>query len=70
MNKLEKAIIYLFSFIFFPIGLIIWIVSWFNQSQPFKRVGRTALYVAAASFCIHIIIGILNFVLYANIKLH
>jgi len=69
MNKFEKAIVYFFSFIFFPSGLIIWLVSMFSQNQQFKSVGRTALYVAAASFALQLLIGILNFVAYTNIKL-
>ncbi|BAH45721.1 conserved hypothetical protein [Brevibacillus brevis NBRC 100599] len=69
MNKFEKGIVYFFSFIFFPIGLIVWITSFFNQNQQFKSVGRTALYIAAASLCIQILIGVLNFVVYTNITL-
>lgn len=69
MNKFEKGIVYLFSFIFFPIGLIVWITLFFNQNQEFKSVGRTALYIAAASLCIQILIGVLNFVVYTNITL-
>ncbi|NQF14976.1 hypothetical protein HPY31_13750 [Brevibacillus sp. HB1.3] len=69
MNKFEKGIVYFFSFIFFPIGLIVWIVSFFNQNQQFKSVGRTALYIAAASLCIQMLIGVLNFVVYTNITL-
>lgn len=69
MNKFEKGIVYFFSFIFFPIGLIVWIASFFNQNQQFKSVGRTALYIAAASLCIQILIGVLNFVVYTNITL-
>ncbi|ATF14012.1 hypothetical protein HPY28_18240 [Brevibacillus sp. HB1.2] len=67
MNKFEKGIVYFFSFVFFPIGLIIWVVSLFNQNQQFKSVGRTALYIATVSFCIQLLIGVLNFVVYANI---
>ncbi|QDS33773.1 hypothetical protein FPS98_07080 [Brevibacillus brevis] len=67
MNKLEKGIVYFFSFVFFPIGLIIWIVSFLNQNQPFKSVGRTALYIAAVSFCIQLLLGVLNLVVYTNI---
>ncbi|EJL40649.1 hypothetical protein [Brevibacillus agri] len=70
MSKLEKGIIYLFSFIFCPVGLIVWIVSMFNQNQQFKSVGRVALYVAATSFCLQLIIGVLNFVWYSNIKIY
>ncbi|TKI56554.1 hypothetical protein E8L90_14365 [Brevibacillus antibioticus] len=70
MKKFEKGIIYFFSFIFFPIGLIVWIVSLFNQNQQFKSVGRTALYFAATSFCIQILRGVLNFVLYTNTTLN
>jgi len=55
--------------IFFPEGLIIWLVSMFNQNQEFKSVGRKALYFAAASFCLQLLIGVLNFVMYTNIKL-
>lgn len=69
MNKLEKGIVYFFSFIFFPIGLIVWIASFFNQNQQFKTVGRIALYIAAASLCIQILIRVLNFVVYTNITL-
>lgn len=70
MRKFEKGIVYFFSFVFFPIGLIVWIVSLFNQNHHFKSVGRTALYIAAASFCIQILIGVLNFVLYTNLTLN
>lgn len=69
MKKFEKFIIYFFSFIFFPAGLIIWLVSMFNQNQEFKSVGRKALYFAAASFCLQLLIGVLNFIVYTNIKL-
>jgi len=55
--------------IFFLAGLIIWLVSMFNQNQVFKSVGRKALYFAAASFCLQLLIGVLNFVVYTNIKL-
>ncbi|KMZ44539.1 hypothetical protein AC624_27495 [Bacillus sp. FJAT-27238] len=69
MNKFEKGIVYFFSFIFFPIGLIVWIASFFNQNHQFKIVGRTALFIAAASLGIQILIGVLNFVMYTNITL-
>lgn len=69
MKKFEKFIIYFFSFIFFPAGLIIWLVSMFNQNHEFKSVGRKALYFAAASLCLQLLIGVLNFIVYTNIKL-
>ncbi|RNB55017.1 hypothetical protein EDM57_15385 [Brevibacillus gelatini] len=64
MNNLEKGIIYLFSFIFFPVGLIVWIITVFNQNPQYKSVGRTALYVAAGSLCLQFLIRVLNFVWY------
>lgn len=70
MNKVEKGIVYLFSFLFFPVGLIIWLVSLFNENQQFKRVGRTALYLSAVSFFIQILIGALNLSIYTNMTLH
>ena len=68
MRTFEKGIVYFFSFVFFPIGLIVWIVSLFNQNQQFKSVGRTALYIAAASFCILLLIQVLSFVLYFKLQ--
>lgn len=70
MRKFEKGIVYFFSFVFFPIGLIVWIVSLFNQDRQFKSVGRTALYIAAASFSILLLIQVLSFVLYTKITLN
>lgn len=70
MNNFEKGIIYLFSFIFFPVGLIVWMITLFNQKQQYKSVGRTALYVAAASFFLQFLIGVLNFVWYTNATLN
>ncbi|MEJ8546958.1 hypothetical protein [Brevibacillus borstelensis] len=62
MNKLEKIIVLVFSFLFFPIGLIMWIVSMVSKNPDVKKIGRTALYAACLSFCIQIAIGIMNFI--------
>lgn len=63
MNNFEKVILYVFSFLFFPIGVIMWIISLFKQDLQMKKIGRTALYVAIVSFSIQIAVGVVNFVL-------
>jgi len=67
MSKFEKVILYILSFILFPIGVITWIISLFNQNPQMKKVGRTALYFSLASLCIQILIGVANFILYTNV---
>ncbi|GED72363.1 hypothetical protein BRE01_60650 [Brevibacillus reuszeri] len=67
MNHFEKVILYILSFILFPIGFITWIISLFNQSQQMKKVGRTALYFSLVSFCLQILIGAANYILYTNV---
>lgn len=63
MNNFEKVILYVFSFLFFPIGVIMWVISLFKQDLQMKKIGRTALYVAMVSFSIQLSIGVVNFVL-------
>ncbi|USG64770.1 hypothetical protein NDK47_22000 [Brevibacillus ruminantium] len=67
MNKWEQIIVYLFSFLFFPIGIIVWIVSLFAQNPPLKKIGRRALFVAFASFIIFTGIGFLNFITFKTV---
>ncbi|WP_289135650.1 hypothetical protein [uncultured Brevibacillus sp.] len=69
MSKFEKVILYILSFILFPVGFITWIISLFNQNPQMKKVGRTALYFSRASFCLQLLIGVANFILYTNVTL-
>jgi hypothetical protein len=62
MNKFEQGILYVFSFFFFPIGVVMWIVTLYNQNQQMKTIGRKALYCSIAAICFYLMIGILNFV--------
>ncbi|GIO05027.1 hypothetical protein J31TS6_10550 [Brevibacillus reuszeri] len=67
MSKFEKAMLYILSFILFPVGFITWIISLFNQNPQMKKAGRTALYFSLASFCLQLLIGVANYILLTNV---
>ncbi|AMR03760.1 MULTISPECIES: hypothetical protein [Bacillus cereus group] len=60
MNLFEKILLYILSFIFFPIGIITWIISLFSK-DPKKQVGRICLYIALISFILLAGLGIITF---------
>ncbi|PFA22549.1 MULTISPECIES: hypothetical protein [Bacillus cereus group] len=46
MHPLKKAILYIFSFIFYPIGIIAWVISLFSKDPEKRKTGRVCVYPA------------------------
>ncbi|MEY8349454.1 hypothetical protein AALF16_14295 [Bacillus cereus] len=61
MHSLEKAILYIFSFLFYPIGIIAWIISLFSKNPEKRKIGRVCVYTALISFVIFTTLGIITF---------
>ncbi|MEN1934124.1 hypothetical protein AAIE21_00625 [Paenibacillus sp. 102] len=61
MHSFEKAILYTFSFIFFPVGIITWIISLFSKDPERRKAGRVCIYTALVSFIAFTTLGIISF---------
>lgn len=61
MHPLKKAILYIFSFIFYPIGIIAWVISLFSKDPEKRKTGRVCVYTALISFVIFTTLGIITF---------
>lgn len=61
MHSFEKAILYIFSFIFYPIGIIVWIISLFSKDPERRKIGRVCIYTALVSFILLTTLGIISF---------
>ncbi|EOA3903386.1 hypothetical protein ACO11K_002382 [Bacillus cytotoxicus] len=61
MYPLEKIVLYILSFLFFPIGIIVWIASFLSKSLEKRKVGRICLYTAFVSFLLSTALGIITF---------
>ncbi|PDY47183.1 hypothetical protein [Bacillus pseudomycoides] len=61
MPSFEKAILYIFSFIFYPIGIVVWIISLFSKDPERRKIGRICIYIALVSFILFTTLGIISF---------
>ncbi|PED06868.1 hypothetical protein [Bacillus pseudomycoides] len=61
MPSFEKAILYIFSFIFYPIGIVVWIISLFSKDSERRKIGRICIYIALVSFILFTTLGIISF---------
>ncbi|MEH7458781.1 hypothetical protein V7183_16580 [Bacillus sp. JJ1127] len=61
MYSFEKAILYIFSFIFYPIGIIVWIISLFSKDPERRKIDRICIYTALVSFILFTTLCIINF---------
>ncbi|WIY59677.1 hypothetical protein [Bacillus arachidis] len=61
MHSFEKAILYVFSFILYPIGIIAWIISLFSKDPEKRKAGRVCIYTALVSFILFTTLGIISF---------
>ncbi|QDX93171.1 hypothetical protein EEL32_24315 [Brevibacillus laterosporus] len=62
MNKFGRFMLYFFSFLFFPLGIIFWLVFLLETDSSVKKFGRNCLYSALYSFALFVTIGVINFV--------
>ncbi|WP_232699950.1 hypothetical protein [Brevibacillus daliensis] len=62
MRKFEEIILYIFSFIFVPIGIIFWIITLFKEDLQIKKIGRRTMYISFVSLMLFMMIGVVNFV--------
>lgn len=61
MHSFEKAVLYIFSFIFYPIGIIGWIISLFSKDPERRKISRVCIYTALISFILFTTLGIISF---------
>ncbi|WP_243526586.1 hypothetical protein [Bacillus pseudomycoides] len=55
--------LYIFSFIFYPINIITWIISLFSKDPERRKIGRVCIYTALISFILFTTFDILAFTL-------
>ncbi|PGB02109.1 hypothetical protein [Bacillus toyonensis] len=63
MNSFEKTVLYILSFLLYPIGIITWVISLFSKDLEKKKVGRICLYISLVSFVLFLILGIATFLM-------
>ncbi|WP_433772450.1 hypothetical protein [Bacillus wiedmannii] len=61
MNSFEKILLYILSFLLYPIGIITWVISLFSKEPEKKKVGRICLCVSLVSFILFVILAIVTF---------
>ncbi|WP_309232375.1 MULTISPECIES: hypothetical protein [unclassified Bacillus (in: firmicutes)] len=52
--------LYIFSFIFYPIGIIVWVISLFSNDPERRKTGRVCIYTALVSFILFTMLGIIS----------
>ncbi|WJE55252.1 hypothetical protein QRE66_16980 [Bacillus cereus] len=53
--------LYIFSFIFYSIGIIAWIISLFSKDPERRKIGRVCIYTALISFILFTTFDIISF---------
>ncbi|MDZ5606783.1 hypothetical protein U2I54_06625 [Bacillus pseudomycoides] len=61
MTHLSRYFYYTFSFIFYPIGIIAWIISLFSKNPERRKIRRVCIYTALVSFIVFSTLGIISF---------
>lgn len=62
MNKFECFLLYFFSLLFFPLGIILGLAFLLGKDSSIRRVGRNCLFSALYSFAVLVTVGVINFV--------
>lgn len=62
MNTMERGVLYVISFLFFPFGFLVWLLSLVSQDPHMQKNGRIAFYIALVSVGVFIFIGVANFI--------
>nr|WP_141526412.1 hypothetical protein [Bacillus cereus group sp. N21] len=53
--------LYIFSFIFYPINIIAWVISLFSNDSERRKTGRVCIYTALISFILFTTFDIISF---------
>ncbi|MCI0765165.1 hypothetical protein [Bacillus sp. TL12] len=61
MQSFKKAILYMFSFIFYSIGIIVWVITLFSKDPERRKTGRVCIYTVLVSFILFTMLGIISF---------
>nr|WP_307802534.1 hypothetical protein [Bacillus sp. XF8] len=61
MTHLSRYFYYTFSFIFYPISIIAWIIPLFSKDPESRKTGRVCIYTTLVSFIVFTTLGIISF---------